>query len=97
MSNLREVAIDLLESMDELCGAMIEEAEKTYSETNEKRATEIGKLRAVIRGLMNSAYDSSPEKLEADIAKVDQRFLKLQKSRPSAGKEELIRKILRKG
>jgi hypothetical protein len=98
MPNLKESAIGLLESMDELCGAMIEEAEEMYSEANESRATEIGDLRAVIRGLINSAYDSSPEKLNADMAKVDRRFRGLQKSRPSAEKkEELIRQILQKG
>jgi hypothetical protein len=96
MPKLREAAIGLLESMDELCGAMIEEAEETYSEANEARITEIGDLRAVIRGLINSAYDSSPERLEADLKKVDKKFRSLQGGRPSDGKDELLRKILKK-
>jgi hypothetical protein len=95
MPNLKESAIGLLESMDELCAAMIEEAQETYSEANESRATEIGNLRTVIRGLINSAYDSSPEKLKKDVAKVDQCFRGLQKSRPSAGKDELLLRVLK--
>ena len=96
MSKLEGAAIELLESMDDLFAAMIEEAEMNSTKTNRLRISKIVEVRADLKALMENGHRLPPDVLSLKVEKMLRVFEDLQGSRKSAKKEDPILMILKK-
>ena len=92
MANLKEENLSLLQSMDDLCGFMIEEAGDIGIEANELRVCEINNVRSIVRGLLEEGQLYSPEEFRQTLASVSQRVKDLYRNPQSVGKHDHLLK-----
>ena len=96
MSNPEEKTARLLNWYD-LCGFMIEEAEKSPNEISQLRVCELNNVRAVLQGLIDTGHEASPEEFEKESAEIGQRVRTLHKNPQCVGKHDHMLKKEQKG
>jgi hypothetical protein len=97
MPELNENTLNLLHSMDDLCGVMIDEAKENPTEINQLRICEVNNLRAIIQGAISMGHEASPEELEAELKDLGRRVRALHQNPVSVGKHDHMLEVLKKG
>jgi hypothetical protein len=86
MPNLKEETLNLLQSMDDLCGFMIEEAGDPAVEANVLRVCEVNNVRTIVRALLDEGPLYTPEEFRQTLDSVSQRVKDLHRNPKSVGK-----------
>jgi hypothetical protein len=86
MPELNEDTLNLLRSMDDLCGFMIEETGDNAIEANQLRVCEINNVRTIVRALLDEGPLYTLEEFKETLDSVSQRVKDLHRNPKSVGK-----------